>query len=90
MPISKRLNKETRKKRFNILLTDSEMDILKKIAKLENKSVAEILRNAVDFLYSRNREEKKIQTLNTLKNISFLDIEEIQSLKNYEVYLNRR
>ncbi len=90
MSISKKFKKETRKKRFNILLTNSEMDFLKKISQLENKSIAEILRNAVDFLYNRNSQERKIDILNHIKNKFYLDIEEVQLLKNYENYLNRR
>ncbi len=78
------INKTTRKKRFNILLTDEEFSFLKEISKNENKPVSEILRNAVDYLYKPKSNIEIIQVLEKFYNKNYLGSFNFESfIKNH-------
>lgn len=86
MPNSKKPFKETRKKRFNILLTEGELNFLKEISKLENKPIAEILRTAVEYLYQHQSKEEIISYLDIIKRKSYLESKEAANyIKEYQL-----
>ncbi len=68
--------KITRKKRFNLLLTEEEYHFLNKISLIENKPISEILRNAVDFLYHSENKENIIKNLELIYNKSYINYDE--------------
>ncbi|MFN3604708.1 MAG: hypothetical protein ACK4UJ_08370 [Leptonema sp. (in: bacteria)] len=86
MPNTKKTYKETRKKRFNLLLSIQEMNFLKEISHLENKPIAEILRNAVEYLYTHNSKEKIFDSLDILKNKTYWDHKTLQKLEEDKIY----
>ncbi len=79
-----RHKKQTRKKRFNILLSQDEFDFLKKISEWEKKPIAEILRDAVDYLYGpENKKEKRLKQLKIIKEKNYLNLEESQKYEKF-------
>lgn len=68
----KQFTKITRKKRFNLLLTEEEYNFLNKISLIENKPISEILRNAVDFLYHPENKENIIKNLELIYNKNYI------------------
>ncbi len=68
----KQIPKITRKKRFNLLLTEEEYHFLNKISLIENKPISEILRNAVDFLYHPENKENIIKNLELIYNKNYI------------------
>lgn len=63
---------ERRKKRFNLLLTEEEYRFLKNIAELERKTVAEILRSAVEFIYKPRDISRKLEILALIKQKKYI------------------
>lgn len=74
---NKNLKKLTRKKRFNILLTDEEFQFFKELSKIEDKSIAEILRNAVEYLYKPKNQDKLIKQIEFILNKEYISSKEI-------------
>jgi hypothetical protein len=82
------ITKNTRKKRFNLLLTNEEYQFLKKISKIENKSISEILRNAVDYLYNPQQKENILKALDLIYTKKYLDYHNFQEFNEY--YLRQK
>ncbi|GIX41180.1 MAG: hypothetical protein KatS3mg129_0913 [Leptospiraceae bacterium] len=78
-----KISKKTRKKRFNLLLTDDEYQFLKKISQIENKSISEILRDAVDYLYNPENKEETLKNLDLIFNKNYFN-----HSNNLEKYIN--
>lgn len=74
---NKNLKKLTRKKRFNILLTDEEFQFFKELSKIEDKSIAEILRNAVEYLYKPKNQNKILKQIEFIINKEYISSNQI-------------
>lgn len=86
MPNRKKPYKETRKKRFNLLLTNEEFNFLKEISKLEDKSIAEILRVAVEYLYQNKSKEDLLVYLDYLKKKTYLNSKDLENyIQHYQL-----
>lgn len=81
---NKNVKKTTRKKRFNILLTEEEFQFFKEIARIENKSIADILRKAVEYLYKPKNQEKSLKHLDYIIKKEYINSQQI--LKYYSEF----
>lgn len=59
-------------RRLQLLLEPEQMEYLQAIAKQRNKSVAELIRDAVDKAYSPRSNLKAIQVLEALRDTSWI------------------